>query len=220
MAGCAWSAKRLRTAGSRALAVAAIVLLASCRVTVADPAGQASSAGPVASTAQSGSSSSVSSVSHSGLVVIHDPRRVTGTLHGRCRYRDAGQLPDPRCTPGSIDPAVTQANIHRTICVSGYTSRVRPSASQTERFKYDIAYRAYGAPRTEKTELDHLVSLELGGSNDAANLWPEDPPTPNPKDKVENALHRAVCAGRVSLAAAQRAIARDWLTAEASLGLK
>jgi len=36
---------------------------------------------------------------------------------------------------------------------------------------------------------------------------------------VENALHRAVCEGRVSLAAARRAIARDWLTAEASLGL-
>jgi hypothetical protein len=118
MAGCAWPAKRLRTAGSRALAVAAIVLLAGCRGTVADPAGQPSSAKPVASAAQSGSSSS-SSASHSGLVVIHDPRRVTGLLHGRCRYRDAGQLPDPRCTPGSIDPAVTQANIRRTICVSG-----------------------------------------------------------------------------------------------------
>jgi hypothetical protein len=67
--------------------------------------------------------------------------------------------PDPRCTPGSIDPAVTQANIHRTICVSGYTSRVRPSESQTERFKYDIAYPAYEMPRTEKAELDHLVSV-------------------------------------------------------------
>ena len=219
MAGGAWPAKRLRTAGSRALAVSAMVLLAGCRLTVADPAGHASSADPVASAAHSGSASSSSS-SHAGLVVVHDPGRVTHTLHGRCRYRDAGQLPDPRCTPGSIDPAVTQANIHRTICVSGYTSRVRPSESQTERFKYDIAYPAYGTPRTDRTELDHLVSLELGGSNDAANLWPESPATPNPKDKVENALHRAVCEGRVTLAAAQRAIARDWLTAETALGLR
>jgi hypothetical protein len=219
MTGCAWSARRLRAAGSRALAVAAVVLLAGCRVIVADPAGQASSAKPVASAAQSGSLSS-SSASQAGLVVIHDPGRVTGTLSGRCRYRDAGQLPDPRCTPGSIDPAVTQANIHHTICVSGYTSKVRPSENQTERFKYDIAYPAYGTPRTEKTELDHLVSLELGGSNDAANLWPEDLPTPNPKDKVENALHRAVCDGRVTLAAAQRAIAHDWVTAETALGLR
>ena len=120
--------------------------------------------------------------------------------------------------PG-IDPAVRQANIRRTICVSGYTTKVRPPAEQTDRFKYNVAYPAYGTRKSKRTELDHLVSLELGGSNDAANLWPESPPTPNPKDKVENALHRAVCEGRVSLAAAQRAIARDWLTAEATLGL-
>lgn len=152
--------------------------------------------------------------------MVHDPGRVTGTVTGTCHYRDAGRLPDPRCTPGAIDPAVTQADIHKTICVSGYTKKVRPPSEETDRFKYDVAYVAYGTPRGEHTELDHLVSLELGGSNDAANLWPEYPPTPNPKDKVENALHRAVCEGRVSLAAAQRAIASDWTTAEATLGLK
>jgi hypothetical protein len=121
--------------------------------------------------------------------------------------------------PGSIDPAVTQANIHQTICVTGYTSKVRPSSEQTDRFKYKVAYPAYGTSKRKRTELDHLASLELGGSNDAANLWPESPPTPNPKDKVENAFHRAVCEGRATLAAAQLAIARDWLTAEATLGL-
>jgi hypothetical protein len=192
------------------LTVAAMVSLAGCRGVVADPAQQASSPAPAATQA---------SASQAGLVVDHDPGHVTGTITGTCRYRDAGQLPDPRCTPGSIDPAVTQANIHKTICVTGYTTKVRPPAGQTDRFKYNVAYPAYGTPHSKRTELDHLVSLELGGSNDAANLWPEYPPTPNPKDKIENALHRAVCEGRVSLAAAQRAIARDWLTAEASLGL-
>ena len=154
-----------------------------------------------------------------GLKKVHDPGRVTGTLHGHCAYRDHGQLPDPRCTPGSIDPAVTQANIRSTICRSGYTKKVRPSESQTERFKFDVAYPAYSDAKSKRTELDHLVSLELGGSNDATNLWPESPPTPNPKDKVENALNAAVCDGRVTLAAAQDAIASDWLTAEAKLGL-
>jgi hypothetical protein len=96
---------------------------------------------------------------------------------------------------------------------------VRPSASETDRFKFDVAYPAYGDPDAEKTELDHLVSLELGGSNDATNLWPESPPTPNPKDKVEDALHAAVCDGQVTLAAAQNAIASDWLTAEKTLGI-
>jgi hypothetical protein len=154
-----------------------------------------------------------------GLKKVHDPGRVTGTVHGHCSYRDHGQLPDPRCTPGSIDPAVTQAGIGSTICKKGWTATVRPPESQTEHFKYDVAYPAYGTPRSKRTELDHLVPLELGGSNDATNLWPEYPPTPNPKDKVENALNRAVCDGRVSLAAAQQAIAADWLTAEKNLGL-
>ena len=149
---------------------------------------------------------------------MHDPGRVTGTIHGHCSYRDHGQLPDPRCTPGSIDPDVTQADIRSTICKRGWTATVRPPESQTERFKYDVAYPAYGTPRSERSELDHLVPLELGGSNDATNLWPEYPPTPNPKDKVEDALNAAVCEGRVSLAAAQDAIAADWLTAEKKLG--
>jgi hypothetical protein len=154
-----------------------------------------------------------------GLKKVHDPGRVTGTIHGHCSYRDHGQLPDPRCTPGSIDPHVTQADIRSTICKKGWTSTVRPPESQTERFKYHVAYPAYGTPQSERTELDHLVPLELGGSNDATNLWPEYPPTPNPKDKVENALNAAVCEGRVSLTAAQDAIAADWLTAEKKLGL-
>ncbi len=154
-----------------------------------------------------------------GLKKVHDPGRVTGTLHGHCAYRDHGQLPDPRCTPGSIDPAVTQADIRSTICKSGYTRKVRPPEAKTERFKFRVAYPAYGTPQSERTELDHLVPLELGGSNDATNLWPEHPPVPNPKDKVENALKAAVCAGRVRLAAAQNAIASDWLTAEKKLGI-
>jgi len=154
-----------------------------------------------------------------GLKKVHDPGRVTGTIHGHCAYRDHGQLPDPRCTPGSVDPDVTQADIGSTICKKGWTATVRPPESQTERFKYDVAYPAYGTPSAEQTELDHLVPLELGGSNDATNLWPEYPPTPNPKDSVEDALNAAVCDGRVSLTAAQDAIASDWLTAERKLGL-
>ena len=153
------------------------------------------------------------------LLRVHDPRRVTGTITGHCTFRDHGQLPDPRCTPGAVDPNVTQANLRMTICHPGYTKTVRPSASVTSRFKYEVAYPAYGEPHSKKTELDHLVSLELGGANDAANLWPEYPPTPNPKDTVENALHAAVCDGRVKLTAAQNAIARNWETAEQVLGL-
>ena len=166
----------------------------------------------------SGWSVAVAATPH-GLLKIHDPGRVTGAIHGRCHYRGGGRLPDPRCTPGSIDPAVTQRTIGSTICHRGWTATVRPPESQTEAFKYGMAYPAYGTPRSERTELDHLVPLELGGSNDATNLWPQYPPTPNPKDKIENKLNRAVCEGKVTLAAAQQAIAADWLTAEHKLGL-
>jgi hypothetical protein len=160
------------------------------------------------------------SASPARLKHIHDPRHVTYSIHiSSCHARDRGKLPDRSCTPGSIDPAVTQKRIHSTICRAGYTAKVRPPESQTEHAKFDVAYPAYHIPRTAVSELDHLVPLELGGSNDITNLWPEVGRLPNPKDKVENALKRAVCDGKVKLAAAQNAIASDWLTAEKRLGL-
>lgn len=153
-----------------------------------------------------------------GLKRIHDPGHVTYSIHLRsCHTR--GQLPDASCTPGSIDPAVTQADIGSTICRAGWTAKVRPPESQTQRAKYDVAYPAYHIGARVRSELDHLVPLELGGSNDITNLWPEAGKIPNPKDSVERALNRAVCDGKLSLAAAQNAIASDWLTARARLHL-
>lgn len=152
------------------------------------------------------------------LRAVHDPGQVTGTLTGPCHTRDGGRLPDPHCTPGAFDPAVTQANIQSTICRSGYTETVRPPETQTETFKWNVAEPAYGQ-HDVSGELDHLVPLELGGANDASNLWVEAGSIPNPKDTVENALNQAVCDGRISLRAAQRAIARDWLTVAAAQGI-
>ena len=173
--------------------------------------------------AQPGDGSSTSSPQQGpggGLKKVHDPGTVTYSLTlTSCQFRDGGQLPDPACTPGAIDPAVTQQNIGSTICRSGYTRTVRPPESETEHAKFDVAYPAYGVRHSARSELDHLVPLELGGANDIANLWPEVGQQPNPKDTVESDLHRAVCDGRVSLAAAQQAIATDWITAEARLGI-
>lgn len=197
--------------------LAVALALPACSVSPAP--GTAASTAPAAASPTLPGSETPAAPTPSELRPVHDPGQVTGALTGACHYRDSGQLPDLRCTPGSIDPAVTQANLQSTICRSGYTRTVRPPESETSRFKFDEAYPAYGVPAATKTELDHLVSLELGGSNDAANLWPEEPPTPNPKDTVENRLHAAVCSGQVTLAAAQRAIATDWTTAEAKLGL-
>jgi hypothetical protein len=114
---------------------------------------------------------------------------------------------------------VTQRTIGSTICRSGYTETVRPSESITEREK-ESSLAAYGESRPlHAYEYDHLVALELGGApNDPRNLWPEPGASPNPKDTLEGRLRRRVCAGEMSLAAAQRAIARDWVTAYRSSG--
>lgn len=153
-----------------------------------------------------------------GLLAVHDPGQVTGTLTGHCRTRDHGLMPDPSCTPGAIDPAVTQANIGSTICRAGYTGTVRPPESQTEAFKWNVAEPAYGQ-HDVSGELDHLVPLELGGANDARNLWVEVGPIPNAKDTVEDALNHAVCDGQVRVRAAQLEIARNWIRAAAALGI-
>jgi hypothetical protein len=218
------------------LAGAAAVAAAGGAVALAHPAGTsqpvilppvtAAPAPPPATTppAAAPASPAPRAASPPALRPAHDPGTVTGTIAGPCRVRGTvpGQLPDPRCTPGSYDPAVTAA----VLCAPGYrTGTYRPPSSDTGRFKYEQAYPAYGIPRGEATELDHLVSLELGGSNDASNLWPEAPGVPNPKDHVESALHNWVCSATGAqaqrrLRAAQRAIASGWLTAERSLGIK
>ena len=154
---------------------------------------------------------------------------------GACRDRvaaDGYALADPGCTPGAVDTQVTQADIRSTICRSGYTSSVRPPESITEPAKYR-SMAAYGAPGSAGAyEYDHLVPLELGGSSDVRNLWPEpnagspsqfdstDSFGINAKDGVEDRLNAAVCSGEVALAAAQLAIATDWTTAESRLGIR
>jgi hypothetical protein len=154
--------------------------------------------------------------SASALVVQPQPRP------GSCHAIGVGLFsrPDPRCAPGTLNPAVTQASIGSTICRSGWTSVVRPPESVTAREKR-ASMAAYGiSGATRGYEYDHVVPLELGGAlNDARNLWPEPDYASrggfylNPKDRLENALKRLVCARRLTLAQAQREIAGDWVAA-------
>ncbi|MFD9796811.1 hypothetical protein ACFWXK_38360 [Streptomyces sp. NPDC059070] len=151
---------------------------------------------------------------------------------GTCTYRYTANkqpLPDPKCTPGALNPKVTQATVKTTVCTSGYTGTIRPPVSVTGPEKTANA-RSYGytGPMGD-SEYDHLVSLVLGGDpDDPRNLWVE-PPSPdhkpgggpnNPKDVVESKLSKAVCSGKVQLNAAQTAIATDWTTALAKLGIQ
>ena len=142
---------------------------------------------------------------------------VAGAVPVAALGRDPG-LPNPGRTPGAINARVTQATIHSTICVSGYTRTIRPPESYTQRLKYsqlDGGYNLNGDTRARDYEEDHLIPLEVGGSPASVkNLWPEPRHTvwgASRKDALENAMHRLVCAGQVSLVTAQRVFATNWI---------
>ncbi len=126
----------------------------------------------------------------------------------------ANGLPDAACTPGAIFPTATVGEI----CTPGYTTQVRDVPIEVK----DQVYAEYGIASHEpgQYEVDHLIALELGGSNDISNLWPE-PADPRPgfheKDQLENYLHDQVCSGTLPLQQAQLEIATNWLAAYHSM---
>jgi hypothetical protein len=107
----------------------------------------------------------------------------------------AGDLPirpDPKLTPG-----VVRTTDAATVCAKGYSKTVRHTSGQ---LKAEI-YREYGIDRQEgHFEVDHLISLGLGGADVAANLWPQSydtlPWNAHVKDRLEDRLDALVCAGK------------------------
>jgi hypothetical protein len=215
------SRRRVRPAAG-ALALGAALALAAAAGPGAGARGEGLAAGSAGAGAAPLAPSGLVYSSAPATVVQHQPAA------GSCHARGSGlqQRPDSRCTPGAVNPAVTQATIASTICRSGWTATVRPPESVTEPEKR-ASLGAYGESGTSRFEYDHLVPLELGGAvNDPRNLWPE-PDYPhregfylNPKDRVETALKHLVCDGRVTLASAQRQIARDWVAAAHRYGVQ
>src|SRR5467141_630359 len=138
--------------------------------------------------------------------------------------------PDPVATPGVVNPDITQANISATICNPAWSTRtIRPPVSYTNTLKQQqLATSRSKDKAPSHYEEDHFISLELGGHpRDPRNLWPEmwgTPATPltargpfpphlvgaKSKDAVENALHKEVCAGTLTLQEAQDIIRTDW----------
>lgn len=162
-----------------------------------------------------------------GTAVFIGPAAPAAHADGTCSTSYL-PLPDPACTPGALNPDVTQDTIDSTICVSGWTATVRPPTSYTNALKVkQIAAYGYSDTSTADYEEDHFIPLELGGApRDPNNLWPEphygtdsSGETSSTKDGVETKLKKAVCNGSVSLSDAQNAIATDWTTALADLGL-
>ncbi|MDQ1356865.1 MAG: hypothetical protein QOG44_1238 [Acidimicrobiaceae bacterium] len=105
-----------------------------------------------------------------------------------------------------LNPAVTPATIATTICVSGYTTTIRPPVSFTDRLKvHQIMTYGYADRQVRDYEEDHVIALEIGGAAAATvNLFPEPHAFSIPDDTLENSLHSGVCTGRLGLAEAQR----------------
>jgi hypothetical protein len=126
-------------------------------------------------------------------------------------------MPNAQLTPGAVNPQATK----KKICTPNYTAgkdihgaKVRdvPESLKKKVFEeYNID------PTSDKFEIDHLISLELGGSNDIKNLWPQSytttPYNAHLKDTLENKLHKIVCSGQINLSEAQKEISTDWIDA-------
>jgi len=119
-------------------------------------------------------------------------------------------LPDANMTPSDTFDVTAQ-----DICTRGYARKVRDVPAEMKR----EVYREYGiiSHGPGDYEIDHLIPLELGGSNSIKNLWPEShrtsPWNAQVKDRLEDKLHALVCSGQLDLKTAQQAIASNWIEA-------
>jgi hypothetical protein len=119
-------------------------------------------------------------------------------------------VPDPKLTPGDTFDVAAQ-----DLCMHGYAKKVRSVPAEMKR----EVYQEYGITSHDPGdyEVDHLIPLELGGSNSIKNLWPEShrtsPWNAQVKDRLEGKLHELVCSGQLDLKTAQRAIASNWIEA-------
>lgn len=130
-------------------------------------------------------------------------------------------LPDARCTPGGINPSVTEDVLRdsrwRTQCTRN--CQVDEAGKHAAYAWYGIVRPRHNSGENQACELDHLVPLELGGADGLGNIWPECGPDDTTlrqryfklKDRVENYLADEVRAGRMPLAQAQHGIASDWI---------
>lgn len=139
-----------------------------------------------------------------GSIVFPTPT----TLGATAKAGSNSLYPNTALTPGEVFPNITKDQV----CTSGYSATVRNVSINTKKqvfAEYGISY-----PQPQGSyEVDHFISLELGGNNSLNNLWPE-PSEPVPgfhqKDIVENFLHKQVCDGIITLTEAQNEIKTDW----------
>jgi hypothetical protein len=121
--------------------------------------------------------------------------------------------PNPNTTSGSV-----RIDGHDVNATCGHSKAHRGPMSHARR---DEILTEYGLPPGDHPdyEIDHLIPLCLGGSDDASNLWPEPRRSIEPKwnaeakDRLERFMCDMVCIGQLDISTAQEAFAKDWIAA-------
>jgi hypothetical protein len=160
--------------------------------------GTCSHHGGVAAWLSPSASATTTTAPGGSTVLLLTPTRTSGCT--------LGVLPDRRCSPGGYDDGLTTS----VLCAAGFHTSMIRNVPESEKHAVEVAYGLAPRPYGSTLEIDHVVSLELGGSNDIANLYPERAPGFHAKDKLENRLHDMVCSGQIPLAAARQQIAANW----------
>jgi hypothetical protein len=132
----------------------------------------------------------------------------------QAQYRHDGKAPlnDLNATPGVADPSLTKAQL----CDPSFRTGTERDVTEEMKKKVCEEYGITTGCPGKGYEIDHLVSIEIGGSEDIANLWPQPADAPgvigfHTKDVVEDRSHKAVCSGKLTLQQAQDGIRTDWL---------
>jgi hypothetical protein len=114
------------------------------------------------------------------------------------------QLPSYK-TPGATTKVKTEQ-----VCAADFGASAKPIAG----WQRTEALERYGVRQDGFTgEIDHLIPVSLGGSNDPDNLWPfhgSGSYTFAAKQALAAKLHDLVCSGKMSLKDAQDAFRKDW----------
>lgn len=128
----------------------------------------------------------------------------------------ADDTPNLHITPGSSRAGLSKAKI--CSIKWGKDERHVTEAMKKQAFAL-YGYTGYDDPRCipagkRRCEIDHLVSRELGGADEIINLWPQaygtSPWNAVLKDKLENRLHKEMCAGNITLKKAREMLVIDW----------
>jgi hypothetical protein len=131
-------------------------------------------------------------------------------IRSRFALRGDSPVPNHSLTPGATLPVTTS-----DVC----TVRRREAQHQIPISLQRKVFEEYGMPDARPTdyELDHLITPDLGGSDDLRNLWPESHSATiwnsYVKDALEDRLYQMVCEGSLDLPTAQHDIATDWIAA-------